>query len=94
MEYFVFCRRDKKLGAFQPPLFEREDIEHVKVQTVRSLKFVKPEEVARVADFALYFMGKFDDISGKFDLLPESEKILDFEDYLPRKIDLEDGKAN
>lgn len=92
MELFVFSRRDKKLGAYDVPFFEREDVEHVKVKTIRALKFVKPEEVARAADFALYFVGMFDDVSGKFSLLPEAEKIFDFEDYLPRKADLENGK--
>ena len=87
MKYFVFCLRDKKLGAFDLPQFKKEDKEHVLEDTVRSLRLVSPEQSdrSRLADQALYYVGEYDDLTGKLSQLDEEEKLLDFEDYIPRK---------
>ena len=90
MKIYIYCARDKKLGAFQNPEYKTEDKEHIAEGTARSLKVVQVGaiEKARLRDQALYFMGSFDDVKGKFDLLDEPEKLLDYEDYLPRKEEL------
>lgn len=97
MKIYVYCARDKKLGAYQFPEYKTEDKEHIAEGTARSLKVVQVEaiEKARLRDQALYFMGSFDDVKGKFDLLEEPEKLIDYEDYLPRKEEEhgETGKA-
>ena len=91
MKKYVFVVRDKKLGAFGDPVFKVEDVEHVTELAVRSLKDVSSEQLGRVRDQALYFLGTFDDVSAKFDLLEREEKIVDYEDYLPR-LESKDGK--
>ena len=94
MKLYVYCARDKKLGAYQVPEYKTEDPEHVSEGTARSLKVVAFEtiEKARLKDQALYFFGTFDDVKGKFDLLEEPEKLIDYEDYLPRSEEV-DGKG-
>ena len=97
MKVYIYCARDKKLGAYQIPEYKTEDKEHIAEGTARSLKVVQVEaiEKARLRDQALYYMGYFDDLKGKFVLLDEPEKLLDYEDYLPGKDELhgENGKA-
>lgn len=88
MKLYVYCVRDKKLGAFDAPHFAHDDSEHMSESIARELKRIKAEEISRAADCALYFMGIFDDISGKFELLDEPEKLIDYEDYVPRKTEV------
>lgn len=92
MKHFIYCQRDKRVGAFETPFFKTEDVEHVTEGTARGLKYVKPEEYSVARDRALYFLGTFDDVTGKFELVPQEEKLLDFEDYLPKKEDVPNGK--
>lgn len=96
MKLFIYCARDKKLGAYQVPEYKTEDPEHISEGTARSLAVVQGEtiEKARLKDQALYFMGYFDDVKGKFELLEEPQKLIDYEDYLPRKESVSDGKGS
>lgn len=82
MEIYIYCTRDKKLGSFNVPYFDREDKQHHLIMSVRSLARVPAENVAYAKDQALYYLGHFDDEQGKFVLLPEPEKLVDFEDYI------------
>lgn len=95
MKIYVYSARDKKLGAYQFPEYKVEDPEHVAEGTARALKVVPLDNIekARLNDQALYYLGSFDDISGKFDLLAEPEKLIDYEDYLPRKDEVKDGQV-
>lgn len=88
MKLYIYSVRDKKLGAFDSPHFAHDDSEHMSESIARELKRIKPEEISRAADCALYYMGTFDDISGKFELLAEPEKLIDYEDYVPRKMEV------
>lgn len=95
MKKFVFVLRDKKLGAYQDPIFKVEDKEHVVESYARGLKLIRSEEVARARDMSLYFLGEYDDINGNFNLLEHEEKLLDFEDFIPRKDEKEHvGESN
>ena len=85
MKTYIYCVRDKKLGAYDAPHFKNEDQEHVVEMTARSLKLIPADKISRAADQALYFLGMFDDVQGKFELLDQPEKLLDYEDYVPRK---------
>lgn len=82
MELYIFCTRDKKLGAWNAPYLDREDKEHHLAMSVRSLARVPSDQIAYAKDQALYYLGYFDDEQGKFVLLPEPEKLVDFEDYI------------
>lgn len=93
MKKFVFVLRDKKLGAFGDPVCKVEDVEHVVELVSRSLKDVPIEQRAKSRDQALYYLGTYDDISGKFDLLEQPDKLLDYEDFVPR-LESEDESGN
>lgn len=84
MKKYVIVLRDKKLGAFGDPVFKVEDVEHIVELVSRSLKDIESGQRAKAADQALYYLGTYDDISGKFDLLDQPEKLLDYEDFIPR----------
>lgn len=85
MKKYVYCLRDKKLGAYDNPVFLTEDPEHYAEGVARSLKRVDdPQVYVKARDMALYYLGKFDDVSGVFEL-PVAEKLIDYEDYLPQK---------
>ena len=94
MKLYVYSVRDKKLGAYGAPRFANDDSEHMSEGVARDLKRIKPEQIDEAADCALYYLGKFDDISGKFELLDQPEKLIDYEDYVPRKKDLKDDAKN
>lgn len=90
MEVYVYIWRDKKLGVYGNPQFTTEDKEHVAVGTARGLAGITDAmKKAQAKDSALYYVGTFDDITGKFDLLPELEKILDAEDYIKSDAEIE-----
>lgn len=88
MKKFIYSVRDKKLGAYGAPHFSNEDSEHTVAMVVRGLVRTPSSEIDEVADQALYFLGEFDDISAKFNLLAEPEKLVDYEDYVPRKAEV------
>lgn len=85
MEKYMYLYRDKVMQSFSCPVFQDMDSEHFKETVARSCKLVKPEEYAEVKDKSLYFIGSFDDITGKFSLLEEPVKLLDLEDYVPSR---------
>lgn len=86
MEHYIIATRDKKLGAYDMPLrFETQDVEHITESFIRSAKLSPENMISQVADRSVYYLGIFDDITGKFKLLDEAEKLLDLEDYVPRK---------
>lgn len=88
MKLYVYSLRDKKLQSFEAPVFKDDEPERCKEKSARGLRLVGEEDKARARDMALYYLGTFDDESGKFELLDHEEKLLDYEDYLPRERDL------
>lgn len=85
MEKYLYFYRDKKLSCFSNPIFENMDSEHFAETIARSCKLITPDQYADVKDKALYILGTFDDISGKFSLLSEPRKLIDLEDYVPTR---------
>lgn len=94
MKVYVYSVRDKKLGAYSAPVVKNDDPEHLSEIMSRSMKKMEdPQQIVEARDCALYYLGQFDDIKGKFECLAEPEKLLDYEDYLPRKEEIvNDGK--
>ena len=86
MERFVYVLRDKKLQSYLDPFFKDDDPEKTTIKTSRGLKLIPEDEKPRAKDMALYYLGKFDDESGKFDLLEHEEKLLDYEDYIQSEV--------
>ena len=86
MKKYIFCLRDKKLNSWDVPHFEDIDVEHKVESAIRGLKLVSdPLQIVRARDMALYHLGYFDDNEGQFILLEKEVKLLDYEDYLPKK---------
>lgn len=79
----IYVYRDKKLGCYDKPLFEKDDKEQFSEQIVRSVKKSTEQDKPFIIDKALYYLGQYDDIKGVFLLLDHEEKLLDLEDYLP-----------
>lgn len=86
----IYVIRDKSLQCYDIPRFVNEDKQQYCESIVRGLKKATPQDKMNLKDYALYFIGQYDDNTGKF-MLVEEEKLLDYEDYLP-KVDIDDGK--
>lgn len=90
MKKYLYCVRDCKLEAYGEPVCKTEDPEHVQEMTARSLKEIEPSQIKKANDQALYYLGIYDDVACKFDLLEQPAKLLDYVDYTPKGA--EDGK--
>lgn len=86
MIWRIFAYKDKSIKCFTPPRFEKDDVEQFKEATIRGcLKLTTEEDKMMARDRALYYFGTFNDTEAKFDLLPEPEKLIDFEDYVRKE---------
>lgn len=72
----IVIYKNEKIGAFTTPQFIDIEPEKAAVQLVRSLK-VQPEKAGQFADLTFWKFGKFDDETGKIDLLPVPELLVD-----------------
>lgn len=81
----IYVYRDKSLSCYDKPFFEQADKEQYSTSVARSIVKSNAAEQARIKDLALYYLGQFDDIKGQFILLEKEEKLLDCEDFIPRK---------
>lgn len=88
MRLYIYSIRDKKLQSFEPPVFKDDEPERCKEKTARGLRLIEEKDKPRCKDMALYFLGEFDDESGKFELLDHEEKLLDYEDYIQSEVKL------
>lgn len=72
----VICFKNMKVDAFTNPQFLDIEPKKAAVQLIRSMK-VNPEKAHPYQNLVMYFIGTFDDESGKFDLLDEPEMLVD-----------------
>lgn len=72
------------LGCYDKPVFENIKYEDLKDQYRRSV-LSNPEQAyaAKAADKTVCYLGTFDDVTGKFDLTSEPEKVLDLASCFP-----------
>lgn len=80
--YNIFTYKDKRLGSYSKPIFTETQKDGYVVGAIRAAKKATGADAAYCKDQALYFMGTFDDSTGKYDLLTDYEKCADLEDYL------------
>lgn len=78
----VFSFKDKKVGSFSKPIITTEEKDAYVKGAIRSAIRSQGNDRAFAKDQALYYLGSFDDGTGKFTLLDDSEKCVDLEDYL------------
>lgn len=72
------------LGCYDKPVFENIKREDLKEQYTRSV-LSNPDQAyaAKAADKTVCYLGTFDDVTGKFDLLPDPEKVIDLASAFP-----------
>lgn len=82
MKLYIYCYKDKKIGAYQAPKFDNQDKEHITESVIRSCAYFNDAtEAAKARDLSLYYFGIYDDITAKFELV-EPEKLVDLEDHI------------
>lgn len=78
----IYAFRNKKLKCYANPYFSQDKKENVETNMSRSLLSGGPEMRLKYKNLSLYYFGKFDDDSGKYDLLETPELILDCDDLI------------
>lgn len=78
----IYSFRNKKLKCYANPFFSQEKKENMEVNMGRSLLAGGPEMRLKYKNLSLYYFGKFDDDSGKYDLLDTPELIFDCDDLI------------
>ena len=86
MKLYIYTIRDKKLQSFEPPVFKDDDPERCAEKSARGLRLIEDAAKSRARDMSLYYLGQFDDQTGKFELLEHEEKLLDYEDYIQSEV--------
>ena len=80
---FAYGYFDKKLGAFTSPAIGLDvlDPEKTVVQTERAIKFIHDvKHLEKFDGLQLYFLGEFDDVSGKF--ISKLELLIDMDSLI------------
>ena len=86
MKLYIYTLRDKKLQSYEPPVFKDDEPARTTEKTARGLKLIGEADKGRARDMSLYYLGLFDDQTGKFELLEHEEKLLDYEDYIQSEV--------
>lgn len=82
----VYITRDKLTGTYMPGItLVRETPEEYKEIIIRSILKAPQDLLLQIKDNSYFYIGTFDDITGKFDLLSEYEKLLEAEDYIKKE---------
>jgi len=85
----IYSVRDIKVGSFEKPMFVKHEQE-----IIRSLTTVVNQKNSQVIisqypeDFELHYLGEYDDSTGKFNLMANSQFILTTDSL--RKVDTND----
>lgn len=80
----VFVYRNKKMGCYTNPIFIQENEENTEVNMTRAIIAAGKEESKKYKSLALYKLGTFDDVKGKFELLDEPELLVDCDDIIAK----------
>lgn len=78
MTLYAYAFYNRKVGAYTAPMFEQYDKE-LKTEIIkRGYVMAKDDDRANLDECDFYYLGKFDDVKGSFDLLEKPEFILSF----------------
>ena len=77
----VYCYFDKKMSYYSLPIFKTEKKEEFTETFLRVLSSGKAELPVEMLDCDLYYLGVFDDKSGRFGLLEHPEFLLTLSEY-------------
>lgn len=81
-----YITRDKLSGNYISNItMVREDADEYREMIVRGILKLDQQTLLTIKDNSYYYIGTFDDVTGKFDLLDEYVKLLDAEDYIKKE---------
>lgn len=80
MKLGVYAYKNKMLGAFNAPLFDRDDYENYTTILVRSIKLADKKVKFSMKGLELYKIGTFDDVTGV--IVPCMNYLLDVDTIL------------
>lgn len=81
MKAYIYVVRDKRLKCYGTPTFSLNDPEQQGESVIRGIRKGEANNVPGARDCALYCFGSYEDNTGKFEIMPEPVKLLDYEDY-------------
>lgn len=88
MKLNILMFYNKKIECFTQPVFDDHEVDVVAQQLSRSLIIEKDfTKVIPYKNLKLYHLGKFDDQTGKIDLLEKPELILDCSKIVEKRPD-------
>lgn len=82
----VFAYKNELLDCFTNPFFTDVDVEKMSVNVSRQIVIEKDKD--KIAHLKFYFIGTFDDVTGKFSLLEEPKLLLCTDDIIGGKKDV------
>lgn len=86
MEMSVYSFKNKFLGVFSQPFYVEVGPENYSASMTRSiLTSDDSKKTAKIAGCQLYYLGKFDDEKGLFDLLGDPKVLIDCDDVIARR---------
>lgn len=88
MKLNILMFYNKKIECFTQPVFDDHEVDVSAQQLSRSLTIEKDvEKVNPYKNLKLYHLGKFDDQTGKIDLLEKPQMILDCSEIVEKRPD-------
>ena len=79
MTFHIFVLHDVRLNIFQKPIFDKLEKVDFEESVKRSL--TSPQVTEESLENKFYYLGTYNDVSGKFDLLESPEFIFDINKY-------------
>lgn len=82
----LFMVRDNLAGAFNPQIImASEDADTYKELLIRSILKADETTLLNIKDNTYFYIGTFNDITGKLDLLENYDKLFDACDYIKKE---------
>ena len=78
MKKYLYSQHDEKADFFNHPMVSEIEPKSFATNIVRSIKLCRdPKQLSAIADCKLLYLGTFDDESGKFEILPDYEMLVE-----------------
>lgn len=81
MKLEILCIKNKGMGCWSQPWFVQSKLENEAEGLARTISF-NSEARVKYKKCALYHLGTFDDVTGKYDLLKDYVLLLDCDDVI------------
>lgn len=78
MKKYIYSQHDEKADFYNHPMISEIEPDAFKANVERSIVLCRDAaKLSAIADCKLLYLGTFDDVSGKFEILEEPQKLLD-----------------